>query len=221
MATSITFRDVSFSYEKDNPLFQNFNVSFPIDKTILLKGENGIGKSTLASLAAGLLKPSAGNVNYSIISSHTRNKYEIYRHLSYLRQNNDSNVLGVNPTEDLKLWLLSDSNTVNDTDKRIDTALSDWDLTDKKTTPVWELSAGELKSLALAGLNMFNDRYWILDEPLASLDKNHVNRLLEMLRQKQSVNRGMLIISHQSDLFTNLVDEVLTMYPQGSIRKEL
>jgi cobalt/nickel transport system ATP-binding protein len=217
MPLSIRFEQVDFSYINKNPLFCDFFLDLPADKTVLLKGDNGVGKTTLAALAASLLTPVKGRILFQALQLSNLPKKDIFKHLAILHQKAEQNVIGINPLEDLKFWLISLEEPICNNDIRIESALFDWNLSEKKTTPVWELSDGELKSLALAGLSLFKNRYWILDEPLAGLDESHVKQLLETLSLKRMVSPGMLIISPQAELFPGLIDEALTLYPNGKL----
>jgi len=217
---TIRFRDITFTYQGQKPLYENIFLDLPENKTILLQGENGVGKTTLASLAAGLLHPKYGRIRYESNGLPLLKSHEIHSNLSLLQQITEHNLMGVNPLEDLLLWLLSSSEHVYENDVRISRILNEWQLTEKKTTPLWELSSGELKSLALAGISLHKNRYWILDEPLTSLDEKHTRLLLEILQVKRKVSPGMLIISHNAELFANIIDEVITITPQGLVETD-
>ena len=60
----LTTRDLSFGYGKRS-VFSRFNFDLPEGQVCLLTGINGVGKSTLLRLIAGVLKPSAGQIRYS------------------------------------------------------------------------------------------------------------------------------------------------------------
>jgi len=59
----IKINSLTFSYG-DNPLFNNFNLEIPKNQTLLITGINGVGKSTLLKLMAGVLKPIMGKIKY-------------------------------------------------------------------------------------------------------------------------------------------------------------
>lgn len=217
---TIKFRGVTFAYPGRKPVFKDLVLDLPGDKTTLLTGENGTGKTTLAMLAAGLLHAQDGRIHYEYQELPYPFTGEIYKHLSYLKQATEHNLLGVNPLEDLLLWLLSSDHKVYESDLRIGRNLQDWDLSEKKLTPLWELSAGELKSLVLAGISLHKSRYWILDEPLSSLDEKHIGLFLNIIRTKRSNSPGMLIISHQTVLFRDLVDKTITLSDKGIVESE-
>jgi energy-coupling factor transporter ATP-binding protein EcfA2 len=217
MSISINFQQVCFSYRRDKAVLNNLNFIMSADRTILLTGENGTGKSTLASLAAGLLKPLSGKVAYYANGQKLCKKEEVYQKLSFLRQKTEDNLLCATPWEDLALWLTSPAYKDSESDSVISDKLVEWNLDNRQHTPLWELSAGELKCLAFAGIALHPHRYWILDEPLSSLDDCHTQRLLSTLKAKQEFSRGMLIISHQTELFSGLADEVLILGPEGTL----
>jgi ABC-2 type transport system ATP-binding protein len=59
----IKIDNLSFSYEK-KPLFNGFNLEIPKNQTLLITGINGVGKSTLLRLIAGVLLPKDGKITY-------------------------------------------------------------------------------------------------------------------------------------------------------------
>jgi energy-coupling factor transporter ATP-binding protein EcfA2 len=218
MAISIRFDSVCFAYQRSTPVFINLNLELPSDKTILLTGENGLGKSTLAALAAGILTPQTGSVLKLHDKQSTITKMKPEPDLVLLRQNAADNLLGLTPETEMRLWqpaLKADGNREQD---MISAILRDWGLSSQRSDPVWELSSGQLRALALAGISRWQNKYWILDEPAIELDLHNLRKLQELIQQKQSVSRGMLIISHQTGLFSSLADLVLELSPQDVIR---
>ncbi len=220
MSISVEFRDVSFAYPGQALLFQRLNLDLAHAKTVLLTGENGLGKSTLAALATGWLKPSQGQILRIGSDGQKLSAQDICQHITPLWQQTVLNLLGANPKQDLRLWLRAGLLTEQQAQILIESALDKWDLVKKLATPVWELSAGELKCLALAGISLFPRRYWILDEPAANLDQRHLGRLLDMLDYKREQDTGLLIITHQPALFRDLADEVISLLPEGRIELE-
>jgi ABC-type Mn2+/Zn2+ transport system ATPase subunit len=219
MAVSICFQNISFSYNSNGSLFTSLDLLLPQDRTVVLTGENGTGKSTLANLVAGYLKPSCGKIIYYRNGLILNRQDKIYSEIAYLRQSVEDNVIGPTPFQDLLLWTSSYSRPVESLSPLISEILTEWKLEDPGNTPVWELSSGELKALALAGICANKNRFWILDEPLSSLDNQRSDILYENLIAKQKVNRGMLIISHLSDVLQQIADDMLILHPDGSIRK--
>lgn len=58
----ITFKNVSFAYEKESPLFEDFSLEVPAGKTVALVGPSGSGKSSILNLVLRFYDPSNGEV---------------------------------------------------------------------------------------------------------------------------------------------------------------
>lgn len=212
----ITFSDVDFSWEKHKKLFTGLNCVIPLDKIILLTGENGCGKSTFASLAAGLIKPLRGKIALNRIGYASRDANCIYQYLSFLQQKAEKNILGIDAESDLKLWGMSVPK-LTDVETAIKTGLIKWGLSEILHRPVWELSAGEKKRLNLAGLDIFSDRFWIMDEPENALDTEYCGVLLTTLLNRFTSGTGALIITHNSKLYQDLFDEHWHIMSDGTL----
>ena len=217
MPVKIRFKRVTFGYSTLSPIFKDFNLELPRTRCVIISGANGVGKSTLLQLTAGLLQPQAGKILYDDISFSRWDKADFYHRVSILRQKPEQNIIGINPLEDLMLWILSDEKRIYDDDIRLQKALEDWELADKKHTPVWELSAGEQRRLALAGFCLNKERYWLLDEPLVALDSQFKDKMIQVLAIKKKIRSGMLIVTHNPELFTEIADENWTLLPFGEI----
>lgn len=212
----IQFQGVSFGWNEQKLLFIGFDCTIPLDKVIVLTGENGSGKSTFAALAAGISKPTTGIISWQDIASDTKQINRIYKSLSFLQQKTEMNLVGVDAESDLHIWAMSHSGN-KDISNRIEDSLKYWGLADIRHRPVWELSSGELKRLCLAGLNLYPERYWVLDEPEAGLDSGYCVKLISAIKEKAKHNNGALIITHKPDLYKDFYDEFWQINPNGSI----
>jgi energy-coupling factor transporter ATP-binding protein EcfA2 len=221
MPISVVFNRVSFSYQSYSPLFTDLDLVLPSDKTIIISGRNGIGKSTLAMLAAQYLNPVSGTVSYKNERNNLPAGKKSSGKVAYLSQNPIGNILGITPGMDLKMWSESEFIKPEKLLEVINNVLIQWNLHHKVDTPVWELSAGELKSLALAGISLHPERYWILDEPFVSLDNKQKAVLIKVLKDKQQINKGMLIITHETEFTRDLADESYVLGDNGILERRV
>lgn len=158
-------------------------VSFDVvDGTALvLRGPNGIGKTTLLRTMAGLQPAVAGTVDFpedtGAYASHA-----------------DGIKAQLTVKENLHFWAQIYGNTVDD--KTYDA----FDLVDLRTRLAGTLSAGQKRRLGLARLGVIGRRVLFLDEPTVSLDGFSVKLFAKWLREDHLAAGGIAVIATHIDL---------------------
>ncbi|OGT43864.1 MAG: heme ABC exporter, ATP-binding protein CcmA [Gammaproteobacteria bacterium RIFCSPHIGHO2_12_FULL_40_19] len=167
-------------------LFSDIHFSIAPGEMLQVGGHNGVGKSSLLRIVAGLLQPESGQVfwnNQLIMQS------DFYQHLHYL-----GHLLGIKSELTILeniLFALPDSQCSLDHIKII---LKNWSLDNVMYDFCGTLSQGQRQRVALARLQLSTKRVWILDEPFANLD-NHGILQLEKLLQNHLNNGGVILLS--------------------------
>ncbi|HRY83533.1 MAG TPA: ATP-binding cassette domain-containing protein [Candidatus Cloacimonadota bacterium] len=187
---SYSIQRLSFGYPGKAKLFTDLSLDLPAAETIVLRGENGSGKSSLLRLMAGLLKAEAGSISFQgkAISITARKSG-----CSYFPQNPLEGVIGINPRDDFLIWQLSIPSLREQRMRQHAAEL--WE------QPWFKLSSGQQRRLALGILPDLQADYWLLDEPFAGLDKQASEDLLQILiTKKKESQTGMLIVSHDPEL---------------------
>jgi heme exporter protein A len=155
-------------------------------------GPNGAGKTTLLRAIAGISQDYQGEIHYSgqALSSV---RWEFARDSLYL-----GHLAGIkkalSPLENLS-WYLAQAGGKAD----INQALAAVGLYGYEETPCYQLSAGQLRRVALARLYLSQARIWILDEPFTAIDKRGVSQL-EALIARQVAQGGLVILTSHQDL---------------------
>ncbi len=154
-------------------------VSFELapGRALVVRGPNGIGKTTLLRSISGLQKPLSGRVAHAAES------------LVYA-----GHADGIKPTlsvaENLRFWA-----HVFGT-KEISGALAQFELTALSDRPAGALSAGQKRRLGLARLLVTGRPIWILDEPTVSLDAQAVAMFAQAVRQHLGQGGSALMATH-------------------------
>ena len=152
-------------------------------------GPNGSGKSTLLRCIAGLFEPDTGYV--------TIENDSLFTYLGH--KQGLSGVL--TPIENLR-WFAGLESVVNE-QTSLRSALEAVGMGTYAHRLCGELSAGQLRRVALARLAVSKAKIWILDEPLTSLDQEGV-RMLSTLIEKHLHNEGTVVCAtHQSLALSN------------------
>lgn len=164
-----------------------------------ISGESGCGKTTLAKLIAGILKPVSGRISYNFSANNGSVKKS-----QILFQNSDELL---NPLLDVRKTLMLNGKPLNyDLCDLI--GISQKMLSQRNST----LSGGERQKVAIARLLSVNPELLILDEPFSSQDPDSVKNLVELLKKINSNYKTALIcISHQIRIFENFAHTISIM----------
>ena len=198
----IYFRNVSFSYGKKK-ILKDLNLTIPVGAFTALIGPSGAGKTTIADLAIGLLKPLSGDIYIDDML------------LSEVRLKDWRNMIGYVPQETILFHdtihtnvALGDLSLTPANTKSALRAAGAWDfvnaLPQKMNTVVGEqggkLSGGQRQRIALARALIRKPKVLILDEATTGLDPKTEAAILDTLKQLMSKDLTILAISHQPTL---------------------
>lgn len=208
----ITFKDVAFSYDGKEPLYEQVNMKWTKGKIIGIKGENGVGKSTLMSLLFQDISPTTGKIllndqnihqfskeslleQFSVVDAHTVVFSDTLRHNITLFQDryNDEEIM-------LACQKAGLDEFVQSLPDGLDTYMQEY---------AGNVSSGQVQRLALARLFLKNSSVYILDEPTSNLDVLNEKHILKSLKL-HAKDKLIVLISH-SDSVLALADEVYTI----------
>ena len=188
-------------------LFAHLSFEITAGSLLLIEGPNGVGKSTLLQLLAGLITPSSGEIHWQNIAiQQQRESYA--REIHYIGHTNGIK-LGLTVLENLQL--ASHLALASIASERLSETLSRLQLENQRTKLAKQLSAGQKRRLALARLLLFRKPLWILDEPLTSLDAATQAMVMQLL--EAHVNDGGICVmsSHQSIPFKEIEIKTLRL----------
>ncbi|WP_070971478.1 energy-coupling factor ABC transporter ATP-binding protein [Vibrio sonorensis] len=202
MTIQITAQQLSMRY-KERVLFHIPNLSIGPNDAIYLSGDNGVGKTTLLKILAGLIKPSTGKVNASHDSwlqtlwARRGRTDVVYLHQSpYLFDGSvyDNVVYGIK----------YDSNDSKLQRNSVITALRMVGLETLADEHISVLSGGERQRVAMARAWVIKPSILLMDEPSASLDIESIKRIVVMAKDLLDRGASIVITSHQKNELTNL-----------------
>ena len=159
----------------DRVLFAQLSFALESGGALQLAGSNGIGKSSLIRILAGLLEPYAGSVERAGAISLLDERPALDPHLP----------LG----QALQFWQRLDGSVEN--------AATQLGLTDLLEVPVRYLSTGQKRRAALARLIGQRAPVWLLDEPLNGLDTKGIALVEELVAEHCRAGGIVVIASHQ------------------------
>lgn len=194
--------NISYKYTNSGQIFNNLSLHLSKGKMYALTGRNGIGKTTLINIIAGLYSISEGCIKYNGIDM---NNIDMY----YFRQKCLAVVFQkIRFSENIKNELVI--NRVFDDNQNILESFFDFDFCEKLLEKdVDELSGGEVQKIALVKALAKEAQLVILDEPTSNLDKKRKKKLMNYLLEKKE-NQCILIVTHDDDIL-ECVDYVINL----------
>ncbi len=219
MTPVLEVKNLTHTYdESTNFSFDAVNdVSFAVNKgeIIGIIGHTGSGKSTLVQHLNGLLKPTSGNIyfNGTDIWADKKNIKNIRSKIGLVFQYPEYQLFEDTVFNDIAFGPKNMGLTGKDLEKRvIETCkLLDIDLEFLEKSP-FDLSGGEKRRVAIAGILAMKPEIIIFDEPIAGLDPLGRKMVIDMITNYRKANNAtVLIISHNMEDMAVLADKLLVM----------
>lgn len=195
-------------------------------QSILITGENGSGKSTLARILTGLMRPSRGRCTLGSQPVHLRvGEVALSRQFARLQLQRPSvgldilsaagfgPLVGTSPSGRPHRGASARKGTLLnpvEAEYLLASALAEVGLDlSLSSRSVDELSGGQQRRVALAGLLAARPKAIVLDEPLAGLDADSRETLVRVLDQRKARGLGIVVISHDTEGLEALCDRRL------------
>lgn len=159
------------------PVLEGVSFALPPERALVLRGPNGIGKTTLLRTVAGLQPPLRG----TLTGAEDRVAYAA--HADGLKST-------LTVTENLTFWARVFGQA------EIGAALAAYQLDALRNRAAGQLSAGQKRRLGLARLMVTGRPVWVLDEPTVSLDRDAVAMFAEAVRGHLAGGGSALIATH-------------------------
>jgi len=200
-------------YYGNKKALESVDIAVCRGETLGIFGPNGSGKSTLARILSGITDPDSGTIR--IFGRENRvllRESVLLVYQSTLFDRSDR------VWDALVFW--AKIYGVKDYKYRIEEALRQLELHDKKRSRISQLSAGQQKKVELAKLFIRDDAYVvILDEPFANLDVASVSIVKERMRKLMNEEKSLVIISHCLDDIMEFADRILLLSNGRKIRE--
>ena len=194
------------------------DISFQIDQGefVGVIGHTGSGKSTLIQHLNGLLKPKSGHIiiNDKEITAKDVSLRDIRRKIGLVFQYPEYQLFEETVHKDVAFGPLNLGLTQEEADKRVIEAIQLVGLNYEEIAQrsPFELSGGQKRRVAIAGVIAMKPQILILDEPTAGLDPKAHSDILNMIETiRRTENISIILVSHNMGDIARLADKVLVM----------
>jgi len=191
--------NVEFTYTPGKPVLSGLDFNLAPGERLGIVGANGSGKTTLARLCCGLLTPSRGTIAVDGIDTRDAERIcEVRQTVGLVFQDPDDQLVETSIEREVAFGLRNIGLSHEELSRRLEEALSVFELERLRDRPCSLLSAGEKQLVNLASIFALRPNYIILDESTAFLDSPSRKRLLVALERLLHVTgAGLIFISNR------------------------
>lgn len=201
------------AYEK--VALDDVNLSLGKGEIVGLAGHTGSGKSTMIQLLNGLLRPTSGTVTFEGKDIHAKGYSGNYLRskVGMVFQYPEHQMICDTVWEDVAFGPSKQGLTGEACETRVEEALRFVDLPEKyyQASPL-QLSGGQKRRVAIAGVLAMHPEYIILDEPAAGLDAAGKREIFDRIRRmSREQGIGVLLVSHSMEDLAEYADRIIVL----------
>ncbi|MBE5795080.1 MAG: energy-coupling factor transporter ATPase [Clostridiales bacterium] len=181
-----------------------------------LLGHTGSGKTTLVQHLNGLIKPTEGKVIVDGLDTSDKNTslLEVRRKVGLVFQYPEYQLFEETVAKDIAFGPKNLGLSEEETDRRVRTAMEKvgLDYEEIAERSPFELSGGQMRRVAIAGVLAMQPKVLVLDEPTAGLDPAGRRSILDMIRQLHAAGGlTVIMVSHSMDDISTLATRLIVM----------
>ena len=226
---SITFKEVDHTYSENTPFayhaIKGINLTIPQGSMCALIGHTGSGKSTLIQHINALLLPTQGEIHVEDVIITATDKPSTLKPLrkkaGLVFQFPEYQLFEETILKDIifgpKNFGISEEETIEIAKKTLKLVGLDESYLEKSP---FDLSGGQKRRVAIAGILAMNPDILILDEPTAGLDPKGAKEMLNLFKEINKQGKTVIIVSHDMNQVLEYCDDVIVMN-KGQIERHV
>lgn len=206
-------------------ILNNVSLEIKTGECVEITGQNGSGKSTLASLISCRETAKTGKILVNGLDLSNKKQRKAARaHIGYVMQFPEKQLFASTVLQDVMFGPVNFGLSQEKARERAMHILSIFNAADLAELSPTDLSGGQKRLVAIAGILACSPNILILDEPTSSLDRKSAKMLINALSVLKKLGITLVIISHQPKEFETLNPRIIDMSeistPENSIQSE-
>ena len=219
----VKLSDVSYSFpDAGSKALSQVNLKLAAGRTLAIIGRNGSGKSTLARLICALAAPDSGSIQVAGLplagpdrpkAKHLRrqNLRLLRQRVGYVMQYPEHQLFADTVAQDIAYGPHNLGYGPEQVQQRVDEAMKLLDISDLADRSPFDLSGGQRRLVAIAGVVACSPQLLVLDEATASLDPQACARIMRLLRVLHQRGVTIVMSTHADREALDLADQALLL----------
>ncbi|WP_321505093.1 ATP-binding cassette domain-containing protein [uncultured Methanoregula sp.] len=214
-------RDVRYRYPQSRDAIKGISFHVRRGEKIALVGPNGAGKSTLLQMFNGMIRPDTGTMLFDNepIRYDTTSLRQIRKRVGYVLQNPDRQIIAPTVYQDVAFGPANLGYDEQAIRQAVAVALRHVGLDGFERRAPHQLSGGEKKRVAIAGVLAMDPDVLVFDEPTSGLDPSGSEDLMELLEELNNEGKTIIISTHDVELVYPWADRAILLL-DGRILQE-
>lgn len=225
----IKFNHTFFSYNHKTifkvDALKDINLDLSTNSITAIVGKTGSGKSTLTELINALLVPTQGEVKVDeFINAHKKHHrhkelLKLRNNIGFLFQFPENQLFADTVLKDVEFGIRNFNKKDTHYEEKAKNALKLVGLDEAfyNRSP-FDLSGGEKKRVAIAGVLAYQPKVLILDEPTAGLDVNGKKEIMDLFKKIHETGVAIILVTHDMDVVLDYAD-TMVIIDDGEIKK--
>jgi energy-coupling factor transport system ATP-binding protein len=197
MNEAVILENLWFTYDKQNQVLRNINLSIKHGEFVAIIGNNGSGKSTLLKLIVGLIKPTRGRVLIEGVDTSAAKVSDLARKIGFFFQNPNDQLFASTVREEIAFGLKNLNFTEGEIRQRVERALADFQLESVQDVFPRFLGRGDKQKVCLASIIVMGPRIILLDEPTTGQDHRDSKAVMDLAKKLNEDGITVILVTHQ------------------------
>lgn len=210
--TALELKNVRFAYPNGFEALHGINLKIEQGEKAAIIGENGAGKTTMAKMTNGLLRPTSGEVLVNGQPTAGKTVASISKHVGYVFQNPDDQICNQSIFKEVTYTLrYNKTYPPEEIQKRAEAALDAVGMRGMEDTNPYDISFSHRKFVTIASVILQDPEVVLLDEPTAGQDKACMDRLADVIDMLHRQGKAVVTITHDMRFVVKNFDRVIVM----------
>lgn len=216
-------RDIRYRYPRGREAIAGISFHIRRGEKIALVGPNGAGKSTLLQMFNGMIRPDEGTLLFDNepIRYDTSSLRQLRKRVGFVLQNPDRQIIAPTVYQDVAFGPTNLGYDETAVREAVATALRHVGLVGFERRPPHQLSGGEKKRVAIAGVLAMDPDLLVFDEPTSGLDPSGSEDLMELLDELNHDGKTIVISTHDVELAYPWADRAILLADGRIIREDV